>query len=220
MNAEENEFVDLLDLIKERSKSNTKLEKFNHEILNGDTGCISQIYIFFDYDGHDVGANAKHITGDDKIIEMLDYFDNETENGKLFISYPMVEAFKDISDYESFKDHAVKCKKKNCVYLTDCDACKSCIQDFDENHYKKQVSNRCLPILKDFTCYNLDTWKKLLYTHLCKMNHIVNDVYEYPLKMESQQSVFVNQKKKYIDKRCPEVAVLSAFPLFVLDFYG
>jgi hypothetical protein len=27
---------------------------------------------------------------DDKIIELLDFFNEETENGKLFISYPMV----------------------------------------------------------------------------------------------------------------------------------
>lgn len=31
----------------------------------------------------------------DVINQMLESFDNETENGKLYISYPMVEALKD-----------------------------------------------------------------------------------------------------------------------------
>ena len=52
------------------------------------------------------------------------------------------------------------------------------------------------------------------------MNYIVNSIYEFPNKTENQEDIFNNQLEKYINKPCPEVAVLSAFPLFVHDYYG
>ncbi|MEL3899142.1 RloB domain-containing protein [Treponema phagedenis] len=52
---------------------------------------VSAVYLFFDYDPQSF-ENADEI-----IPEMLEKFNNETEYGKLFISYPMVEAIKDCS---------------------------------------------------------------------------------------------------------------------------
>ena len=40
---------------------------------------------------------------DSKIKEMLQFFDNETENGMLYISYPMVEAIRHYKDMNSFR---------------------------------------------------------------------------------------------------------------------
>jgi hypothetical protein len=44
--------------------------------------------------------------------------------------------------------------------------------------------------------------------------------YEYPAETESQLDVFAKQLEKYINKKCPEVSVLSAFPMFIHDYYG
>ena len=50
-------------------------------------GAFSAIYLVFDFEHH----YKKY--SDDKIKDMLQYFSDETENGKLYISYPMIEAF-------------------------------------------------------------------------------------------------------------------------------
>ena len=34
------------------------------------------------------------------------------------------------------------------------------------------------------------------------------------------EGAFTKQLEKHINHKCPEVAVLSAFPIYVLDYYG
>lgn len=51
---------------------------------------FSAVYLIFDLDSH----YQKY--ADEKIKKMLDFFDDETNNGKLYINYPMVEAFYDL----------------------------------------------------------------------------------------------------------------------------
>lgn len=55
----------------------------NKEVSND---VFSQVYLVFDYDPQ------YHKYSDEIISEMLKVFNNETENGKLYINYPMVEA--------------------------------------------------------------------------------------------------------------------------------
>lgn len=52
------------------------------------------------------------------------------------------------------------------------------------------------------------------------MNYLVNDVYDLPQQIESQSTIFKKQLEKHITHKCPEVAVLSAFPIYALDYYG
>ncbi|TOP22640.1 hypothetical protein CGH19_24830, partial [Vibrio parahaemolyticus] len=47
---------------------------------------------FFDYDAHVPNSS------NEKIKELLNFFSEETDKGKLFISYPMIESMKCISD--------------------------------------------------------------------------------------------------------------------------
>lgn len=43
-----------------------------------------------------------------ELSEMADFFNNETENGKLYINYPMMESFKDCDDFfdDGYRDRA------------------------------------------------------------------------------------------------------------------
>ena len=50
---------------------------------------FSEVFLFFDYDVHQ--TNLGKADDGDVINQMLESFDNETENGKLYISYPMVQ---------------------------------------------------------------------------------------------------------------------------------
>ena len=89
---EEDEDMDIISLLKEKQIKANKIRNDveNIDVSNINSDDISQIYLFFDYDGHTDNAS------DEEIVKMLNKFDNETENGKLYISYPMVEALKHI----------------------------------------------------------------------------------------------------------------------------
>lgn len=45
-------------------------------------------------------------------------------------------------------------------------------------------------------------------------------LYSLPEELVSQFVIFEKQIEKYIGQPCPKVAVLSAFPLFVFDYFG
>jgi len=201
---EESDF-DLVELLRERSIENAEL------LRNYNRNSFAYIYLFFDYDAHSTLAS------DGKIMEMLNFFDNETENGLLYISYPMLEAIRHYRDMQSFKELIVKCKRTNCPYKNDCDEVEACLK---EPHYKNVSASECQPQLTNINKYTKDVWQELIRAHVSKMNYLVHDVFDLPKQIESQSEIFSKQLEKYINHKCPEVAVLSAFPIYVLDYYG
>ena len=54
-----------------------------------DRESVSQVFLFFDLDIHGLAQSIEQSC--EQLDELLNFFDNETENGKLFLSYPMVE---------------------------------------------------------------------------------------------------------------------------------
>lgn len=203
--------IDIVSILKERSHQNAKiLRDYNRD-------SFAYIYLFFDYDGHSTMAD------DSKIREMLQFFDNETENGMLYISYPMVEAIRHYKDMDSFQNSTAKCKrgksydKMKCPYKEECETLDECLQ---EPHYKPLSASDNNPQLNNINHYNEEVWKTLIKAHVFKMNYLVNDSYSMPQNIEAQSTIFENQYTKYINHKCPKVAVLSAFPIYVLDYYG
>lgn len=78
------EFADVVDVLK------TEIGKVNpdNEIFKYKSADFESIYLFFDYDFYHGDLSSKN----SRIMELLDYFNEEAENGKLFISYPMIES--------------------------------------------------------------------------------------------------------------------------------
>ena len=180
--------LNLLDLLRERHCHNI-------EVLNGlDIDDISQIYLFFDYDGHTTNA------ADYKLDEMLKMFCDETDKGKLFISYPMVEALKDLHSSEQFEANFAPAKNK------------------DNKRYKKKV-NKDATIIKHINEIKLSGWEFITTENLKKANFIINDVYTSTSELFEPFEIFDCQLKKYIEPE-NKVAVLSAFPLFLRDYFG
>ncbi len=178
------EYIDTFELIKNKDKK--ALGAFSRDDF-------AEIYLFFDYDGHATKAD------DTKITMMLELFDNETDKGKLYISYPMVEALKHIKNEASFFESAVLCNTNI--------------------HYKKLVNQKADLRFKDFRKYDFATWIYLINIHLIKANFIVNNSLEFPNNLISQNDIFENQMQKYINT-LSKVSVLSAFPLFIHDYFG
>lgn len=183
------EFLDIFEVVKNETQQN-KIELT--EISRND---ISEVYLFFDYDGHAKEASDEDLTA------MLNHFNNETENGKLYVSYPMVEAVKHIHDSIDFKMLAVEAK--------------------NNISYKQLVNNQTA--YQDLTKIQHDDWQKIFLLNIMKANFIINDKFEKPINHDTniinQNSIFLSQLEKYIDQK-GMVAVLSAFPFFVIDYYG
>lgn len=178
--------LDTFTLLKER--------KSNQEILKEyDRDDFAEIYMFFDYDGHDP------IADDSKLEQLMAFFDEETERGKLYISYPMVESLKHIADHQTFKNLKVECKKKI--------------------NYKHLVGENCIGKMQDITNYSYEIWQELIEKHLHKMNYIATNEYSYPKNIITQPTIFSNQLSKYI-KIDATVGVLNSFPVFLHDYYG
>jgi len=180
------EDLDTFNLVKDIEINKNKLKDFKRSDF-------AQIYMFFDYDGHATNASDK------KIKELLDFFNEETEKGKLYLSYPMVEALKHIENFETFEELKVPCK-----------------ENID---YKKIVRQNGLDSLKHVTKYDVQKWKELIDVNLKKMNKIVNNSYIFPDNIIDQLVIFNNQLEKHINID-QTVAILSSFPVFLHDYYG
>jgi hypothetical protein len=171
-----------------------KIQNFN--LQDSDIG---QIYLFFDSDMQAPQAN------NERLEEMFKYFNDETKNGKLYISYPMVEAFFDI-DFEQEEYY----KNKE-------------IMGTDYVNYKsdKNVKVNILKhqdILKDKNKIDI-----IFKQNIKKLNYIINTDFSF-LDYESyiyisEIDIFNSQVKKYGDLKI-KVSILSPFPKFFIDYFG
>lgn len=182
----EDEYLDTFNLVKDIEANKITLKDYKRSDF-------SQIFMFFDYDGHATNASDK------KLNDLLEFFNEETDKGKLYISYPMVEALKHIKCFDTFKELKIACK------------------DFEK--YKMIVSDNCIEALKHFNLYDIEIWKKIIESHLKKMNDLVNNTYQFPTELIDQLAIFNKQLEKFINLD-QTVTVLSAFPIFLHDYYG
>jgi hypothetical protein len=162
---------------------------------------VSEIHLFFDFEGHlPEKSGEAHCT---IISKMLAFFDNETEHGKLWLSYPMAEALKHI--------------------YRDLTKCFDCIQRISDNTgYKKKVDK--INDFQDARKYTFPDWRHIIAVNTRKAVCLVNNDYTVPaypkvLSALKQSSIFEAQKQKFIQLNS-SVVVLSPFPFFLLDYFG
>jgi hypothetical protein len=162
---------------------------------------VSEIHLFFDFEGH---LPEKPLDAYCAIIyEMLMFFDEETEHGKLWISYPMVEALK----------HTYRKLTK----------CFDCIQNINENTgYKEKVGK--ISDFQDARHYTFPDWCHIIAINTRKAVCLVNCGYSVPAYREAssalkQMRIFEAQKKRFILLNS-SVVVLSSFPFFLLYYFG
>ena len=156
---------------------------------------VDEIYLFFDYDIH----QDNYHSDEDVISVLLDAFDNETENGKLYISYPMVEALYDYKDGE-------------CESFTGC-----CIKAEDVKDYK-ELSGKNNP--KSGLHLKYKDWETILELFTIKVMCLYK-VEEISFNMYKEQvfplSIYYLEKEIHEEEK--QVFVLSAFPEFLFDYF-
>lgn len=182
----EDEELDAFAVVLERNKS-----------LSGYTrDSFSQMFLFFDYDGHAPAAK------DHKINDLLEFFNEETDRGRLFISYPMVESLKCIDSFEDVKGF-----------------CDLTYKISDGSSFKHFVSGYANKDLIHFNLYNKEKWNNVVRMHCIKASYISDGCLRFPVSPIEQNEIFKIQSDKYI-KTIGEVATLSSFPLFLLSYFG
>lgn len=181
--------TDIIELIREKIPNAAKA-------LNGiKRQDIDEVYLFFDYDAQQRNL-PKGVDAVDVIKQMLCTFNNETLNGKLYLSYPMVEAL---------RDHI----PNTCKSLSDC-----VVNFADFKNYKALSHN---------SACNLDDgeiWKCIMQSFVTRLNCLFDRQsidFETYKKQISPTEIFSKQFCKYISQN--KIFVLSAFPEFLFDYY-
>ncbi|MGI6224238.1 MAG: hypothetical protein ACOYJG_11595 [Prevotella sp.] len=181
---------------------------------------VSEIYLFFDYDFQD----SRHTLEENnkRVSEMLDYFSDETENGKLYINYPMVESLfytKELPDNNYWKYcvkredcHDKKFKRTSrefCAYHSD-NYILLTEQEFSNEEKKRKAITRVFP-----------NWKALITMNVEKANYIVNSLNELPedIGTISPSEIFQNELSKFVNIDY-QVSILNSFPIFIYEYFG
>lgn len=184
------------DIIEVLRESNKEIRK---QLMGLSRDDFSEVYLFFDYDAHQ--TNLGKADDGDVINQMLKSFDNETENGELYISYPMVEALR---DFES----GICGKSQTCFVA---------IEDLGE--YKKVSSARTFN--PNFRDYNFDTWKEIIDVFAMRISCLLGQLnvvsYEQYLETASPYDIYICEENGTDKNR---VFILSAFPEFLVDYFG
>lgn len=190
--------VDTIEVLRESDKEAA-------ERLEGLTrDSFQEIYLFFDYDGHtnNISDEQERIKA---IEDMLRTFDNETEQGKLYISYPMVEALRDIISH------------KDICY----NRCSVVLQAGKMKNYKNDSAwNEAYVHINR---YNLETWKRILdyYRHRvgCLLSLQEDKIRHTDFgRSITTGNIYKAQFQQYIEPH-NRVFIISAFPQFLLEYF-
>lgn len=160
---------------------------------------ISEVYLFFDFDPHQDNLSGSGSISYDAVAKMLEVFDNETENGKLFISYPMVEA---LYDYR----------------LDSCQAFARCFVPVDEvGAYKGEAgTNNPNASLR----MGHAQWSGAIEAFVLRTRCLfdVADLgFETYRKLVTPETLFAAERELCESRGA--LFVLSAFPEFLLDYF-
>ena len=148
---------------------------------------FSAIYLIFDYDPQ----YQKY--SDEKIRDLLNLFNNETELGKLYINYPMVEAYY----------HLLKLP--------------------DEDYYDRKISLEGLTGKTYKKLVNATSCLKKNRIGNFQLCHIVMHNYNKCKIIESSYGKAINyeailNKQIELKNETNEIYVLSTFPLMIIDY--
>lgn len=190
-------FLDVVEVLKEQHTDDEELQNLDRE-------SVSQVFLFFDLDIHGLAQSTEQSC--EQLCELVNFFNNETENGKLFLSYPMAEAI-NICDIENglMSDDRKLFTIDNCL-----------------NGGFKRFANNLNRDSKTICRANCrENWliiSKANYEKAKWLMHLSSEEL-FPVLNQMQQDVIL-QHQQVLIKQDNIVATLSAFPFFLLDYLG
>lgn len=186
---------------------------------------FSQVFLFFDYDCHHNNKDKKLTINalNSQLKEMLSFFDNETENGKLYINYPMIESIRYTkepidNEYNSYQ-----------IALSDCCDFKKKVAEFsyfrnhDDISFKYNAKNRTVKIPQDNSqeiINNIKThWIKLIEQNVIKSLYLLKNETGMPEKKELISQSSILEKQILCEKENNSIFILNSFPLFLYEYF-
>lgn len=183
--------IDIVELIKEKAKA--KKDMYNYNKLN--EGGFAEVYLIFDFDHHAPQYDQE------KISKMVEFFDNETENGKLYINYPMLESFKHFKEIPDNDFNSYKVSTKECLTYKELIGKISIIP-----HYNDITEETLNIIIRQ----NIEKYFHLTNTLLKNYNNYLNDF--------SQQKLLTHQLNN-LNKE-DSIFVLNTSLFWGIDYFG
>ncbi len=199
-----------------------KLESRNEKTISDDLSItdFSEVYLFFDYDFQNKNLELPEINS--QLKEMLDFFSDETDNGKLYINYPMVESIRCTQKLPDEHFYEYKASREDCSDFKNYvskkfDSYKSL--DFMQFAIDK-TTKELRPVTKQREQLVKENWEYLKEQNIKKANYICYNSFEYPKNKEAvnQDNIFNSELKKYVLPN-NEVSILNAFPLFLFEYF-
>ena len=184
--------TDVVELLKERIPAAKKiLEPYCRDDF-------AEVYFFFDFDAH--SNNLHEMDNVDALREMLEKLNNETEMGKLYISYPMVEALRDyvVGDCRVVNGPCLRHRKEFDSYKHD------------------SAANPDNNAIKDYAFLR---WKEVLlcYAHRVSCLFQTSELdYRSFVDGVTPSSIFEQQMRIYAFSE--NVFILSCLPEFLIDY--
>lgn len=184
---------------------------------------FDSIYLFFDYDPqNNIGLEEVN----NRLARIIKLFPAPMDNGQLFVSYPMIEA---LYCEDSFPDKAFI---GTTATLEECHDFKRWCRQFKAGCNKELVlyktrkdeNGNFFIVDKDRTDERKlklkEVWRNLIKENARKAGFICNgtDSYDVDVDTISQENIFDNELAKYVTPQ-KEVAILSAFALFLYDYF-
>ena len=170
---------------------------------------FSQVFLFFDYDFQNrIGTQKVNIILD----EMLDFFDDETENGKRYINYPMIESLKYTKEMPDDNYWQYVATRDECA--------KHLFKGNAERFaYAQAKAFRFIDLGKTNEEIVKNNWEKLKVQNVCKANYLVSGCNSMPLEKSTvnQKSIFEAQRGQYVDTD-ERVSILNSFPIFLYEY--
>lgn len=186
--------TNVVDVLKEMSV--IAKERLNHLKASD----FSEIYLFFDYDGHNDNI-PKEYRNKDILGEMFKTFNNETELGKLYVSYPMIESLKEID---------LKTRDYKNLYLS--------LDEIFE--YKQSFSMHS--DFENYSCIDEEHWLAACEAsrkRACLLvRYRTSCTYDYFIHNLEQEKLYFYQKQNYINNG-HLLCILNSVPLFLLEYY-
>lgn len=212
----EDEFeTNVIDLLREMStEARERLERKGLKASQ-----FSEIYMFFDYDGHAAQFSEETIEQANELCKRLGMeeiknkrdllerlllvFDNETEQGKLYISYPMIESIKEIRA-------EVATYNRLYIPLEEVPRYKhSFAQRSDYGNYSRITRN-----LWAIACKASVKQASLIVNgyEACTYKQFINEI--------TQLNIYHAEKRDYINNSSGYfLAVLNSIPLFLCEYF-
>ena len=178
---------------------------------------FSEIYLFFDYDFQNTNLTLEEMN--ERLREMQELFDNETDNGKLYISYPMVESLcytKQLPD-EHFAEYAIS--RSDCMNRPFKDYAREFSFYGSLDFVELPDSGHRRPWKREVARIR-QNWIWLVQQHTSKANYLCNGENSMPLNkaIVAQPRIFMAQCEHYLSDG-ERIAVLNGFPLFLFEYF-